>query len=54
MTAVIMGNVETTFNVLAVYLGAVSIKNTRYLVAVCLIADFVGIVVAVAVARLIF
>ena len=54
MTAVIMGSAETTFYVLAVYLGAVSIKKTRYLVPVCLIADFVGIVVAVAVVRWIF
>jgi spore maturation protein SpmB len=37
MTAVIMGNAETTF-VLAVYLGAVGIRKTRYLVPVCLIA----------------
>jgi spore maturation protein B len=54
MTAVIMGSAETTFYVLAVYLGAVSIKKTRYLVPVCLAADFVGIVIAVAVMRLIF
>jgi len=54
MSAVIMGSAETTFYVLAVYLGAVSIKKTRYLVPVCLIADFVGIVVAVAVTRWFF
>jgi len=51
ITAVIMGSAETTFYVLAVYLGAVGIKKTRYLVPVCLAADFVGIVVAVTVAR---
>ncbi|HBG04259.1 MAG: spore maturation protein [Geobacteraceae bacterium GWC2_58_44] len=54
MTAVIMGSAETTFYVLAVYLGAIGIKKTRYLVPVCLVADFVGIVVAVTVARYIF
>ena len=54
ITAVIMGSAETTFYVLAVYLGAVNIKNTRYLVPVCLVADFVGIVVAVTVARYLF
>ena len=54
MSAVIMGSAETTFYVLAVYLGAVSIKKTRYLVPVCLIADFIGIVVAVAVTRWFF
>lgn len=52
MTAVIVGSAETTFYVLAVYLGAIGIKNTRYLVPVCLVADFIGIVVAVTVVRL--
>jgi spore maturation protein B len=51
MSAVIMGSAETTFYVLAVYLGAVGIKKTRYLVPVCLIADGIGIVVAVLVTR---
>src|SRR6185369_9965312 len=37
ITAVIMGSAETTFYVLAVYLGAIGIKKTRYLVPVCLI-----------------
>ena len=54
MSAVIMGSAETTFYVLAVYLGAVSIRKTRYLVPVCLIADFVGIVVAITVTRWFF
>ncbi len=54
MSAVIMGSAETTFYVLAVYLGAVSIKKTRYLVPVCLLADVIGIVVAVSVARWFF
>ena len=54
MTAIIMGSAETTFYVLAVYLGAVNIRNSRYLVPVCLIADLFGIVVAVAVARMFF
>jgi spore maturation protein B len=54
MSAVIMGSAETTFYVLAVYLGAVNIKKTRYLVPVCLTADFIGIVVAVFVTRWFF
>lgn len=54
MTAIIMGSAETTFYVLAVYLGAVNIKNSRYLVPVCLLADVIGIIVAVAVARVFF
>ncbi len=54
LSAVIMGSAETTFYVLAVYLGAVGIRKTRYLVPVCLMADFIGIVVAILVVRWIF
>ncbi|HAR64093.1 MAG: spore maturation protein [Candidatus Margulisiibacteriota bacterium] len=54
MTAVIMGSAETTFYVLSVYLGAVSIKKTRYLVPVCLTADLIGIVVAVIIVKVLF
>ena len=54
MSAIIMGSAETTFYVLAVYLGSISIKKTRYLVPVCLVSDFIGIVVAVAVVRWFF
>jgi len=54
MSAVIMGSAETTFYVLAVYLGAVGIRKTRYLVPVCLVADFIGIVIAVIVTRWFF
>ena len=54
MSAIIMGSAETTFYVLAVYLGSISIKKTRYLVPVCLVSDFIGIIVAVAVVRWFF
>jgi spore maturation protein B len=47
ISAVIMGSVETTFYVLAIYLGSVGIKKTRYLVPVCIFADIVGITLAV-------
>jgi spore maturation protein B len=54
MAAVIMGSAETTFYVLAVYLGAVGIKKTKYLVPVCLIADTAGIVIAIVLVKLMF
>jgi len=54
MAAVIMGSAETTFYVLAVYLGAVGIRKTRYLVPVCVISDLVGIVLAIAVVKILF
>lgn len=54
ISAVIIGSAETTFYVLAVYLGAVGIRKTKYLVPVCLIADAIGIIIAIAVVRLMF
>lgn len=54
MAGVIVGSAETTFYVLAVYLGAVGIKKTRYLIPVCLLADIVGVIVSIVVVKLIF
>ncbi len=54
MSAVIMGSAETTFYVLAVYLGAVGIKKARYLAPVCLVADLIGVIIAIAVVKFMF
>jgi spore maturation protein B len=53
-SAVIIGSAETTFYVLAVYLGAVGIKKTKYLVPVCITADIVGIIIAIITVKLMF
>ena len=49
MAATMYGSTETTFYVLAVYFGAVSVKRTRHAVPAALIADFVAAVATVAV-----
>jgi len=54
ISSVIMGSAETTFYVLAVYLGAVGIKKTKYLVPVCLTADLTGIIIAIILVKLMF
>jgi len=54
ISAVIVGSAETTFYVLALYLGAVNITRTKYLLPVCLIADAVGILIAIAVVKFMF
>ncbi len=54
MAGVIIGSAETTFYVLAVYLGAVGIKKTRYLIPVCVLADIAGIIVSIMVVKLLF
>ncbi len=47
LSAVFQGSSDTTFYVVAVYFGAVSISNTRYTVGSMLLADLVGIITAI-------
>lgn len=47
ISAIMFGSTETTFYVLAVYFGAVNIRDSRYAVQTGLIADFASIVAAV-------
>jgi spore maturation protein B len=54
LSAVIMGSAETTFYVLAVYLGAAGIRKTRYLVPVCLVSDAFGIFLAILIVKWLF
>ena len=48
------GSTETTFYVLALYFGAVNIKNTRHALPVGLIADVAGILGALFIVKLLF
>ena len=52
--SVMMGSTETTFYTLAVYFGAVGIKNTSYAMKCALFADFVCFVVSMWICRLLF
>ena len=54
LTATLQGATDTTFYIIAVYFGAVGIRNTRHAVACGLIADFVGIIASILVAYLFF
>ena len=54
LTSTFFGSTETTFYVLAVYFGAVNIRNTRHAVPAGLIADVAGILGAVFIVRLLF
>jgi spore maturation protein SpmA len=47
LASIVQGSTETTFYVLAVYFGAVGIKNIRHAVGCGLIADFAGIIAAI-------
>eukprot|EP01132_Coremiostelium_polycephalum_P013325 gene13325-16243_t len=48
------GSSDTTFYVIAVYFGAVNVKNTRYAVGAMLLADLVGIITAISLCYLFF
>jgi spore maturation protein B len=54
LASTMYGSSETTFYVLAVYFGSVSVKNTRHAVPVGLIADFCGMLGAVLICRILF
>jgi spore maturation protein B len=54
MASTMYGSSETTFYVLAVYFGAVGVKNTRHAVPVGLIADVAGMLAAVWIVNLLF
>lgn len=54
LAAVLQGSSDTTFYVIAVYFGAVGIRNTRYTVTAMLLADLVGIITSVILAYIFF
>lgn len=54
MVSVMMGSGETTFYVLAVYFGSVSVTKTRHAVPAGIIADVVGILASVWLVNLIW
>jgi spore maturation protein SpmA len=54
LVSTFFGSTETTFYVLAVYFGAVNIRNTRHALPVGLLADVAGIIGAVFIVNLLF
>ena len=54
IASTMMGSTETTFYVLAVYFGAVSIRKTRHAVAAGLLADLAGLLTSVWICNLMF
>ncbi|QSA99064.1 spore maturation protein [Methylococcus sp. EFPC2] len=50
LATLIQGSTETTFYVLAVYFGAVGIRNIRHAVGCALLADLAGVLAAIALA----
>ena len=54
LASVFRGSADTTFYIVAVYFGAVGIKNTRYSVGTMLLADLAGIITAISISYLFF
>jgi spore maturation protein SpmA len=54
VACVMQGSTETTFYVLAVYFGSVSIKKTRHALPCALLAELAGIIAAIIIAYLFF
>lgn len=54
LASVFRGSSDTTFYIIAVYFGAVGIRNTRYAVGTMLLADLAGIITAIAISYLFF
>lgn len=54
LSCIFQGSTDTTFYVLAVYFGSVSVKYTRHAVAAGLLADLAGVVAAIAIAYIFF
>ena len=54
LSCILQGSSDTTFYVIAVYFGAVGIKNTRYAVGAMLLADLVGVLTAIILCYLFF
>jgi spore maturation protein B len=54
LASTMFGSTETTFYVIAVYFGAVNIKNTRHALPAGLLADLAGMLGAVFIVRILF
>ncbi|MBM3415581.1 MAG: spore maturation protein [Bacteroidetes bacterium] len=54
LASVFRGSADTTFYIIAVYFGAVGIKNSRYAATTMLLADLAGIITAIALAYIFF
>ncbi len=54
LASVLQGSSDTTFYVIAVYFGAVNVKNTRYAIGSMLLADLAGIITSIILAYIFF
>lgn len=54
LSSILQGSSDTTFYVIAVYFGSVSVTNTRYAIGAMLLADLVGVCTAIGLCYMFF
>ena len=54
LSSVLQGATDTTFYIVAVYFGAINVKNSRYTVPYALLADLGGVIAAIFISYLFF
>ena len=54
LSGIMQGASDTTFYVIAVYFGAVAVKNTRYTIGLMLLADLIGVITAIILSYIFF
>ena len=54
LSCIFQGSTDTTFYILAVYFGSISIRYTRHALACGLLADLVGVIAAIAICYIFF
>ena len=54
IASTIMGATETTFYTIAIYVNSVGIKKIRFILTPALLADFVGIITAVVICKIMY
>ena len=54
MASIFQGSADTTFYIIALYFGSVGIKRIRYAVWAGLMADFIGVIAAIAIGYIFF
>jgi len=54
IASTIMGAIETTFYTIAIYVNSVGIKKIRFILIPALLADFVGIITAVVICKIMY
>lgn len=54
LSAMFQGAADTTFYIVAVYFGSIGVRQSRYTIPCCLVADLAGVIAAIVIALIFF